>query len=64
MRKWFFLIGLVAVIYLLNVANSRSRREKSPFLQRFKETISILAWSLTTVYILAFLYWLYTVIFK
>ncbi len=64
MRKWIFLLGLVVIIYLLTVSNSKRAQEKSSFLKRFKETISILAWTLATVYVLAFLYLIYNMIFK
>jgi hypothetical protein len=64
MRKWIFLLGLFVIIYLLTVSSSKRAQEKSSFLKRFKETISILAWTLATVYILAFLYLLYNMIFK
>ncbi len=64
MRRWIFLIGLIVIIYLLTVSNSKRAQRRSSFLRRFKETISILAWTLTAIYVMAFLYLLYTQIFK
>lgn len=64
MRKWLFIIGLVAIVYLFSIVNSSKVKEKSPFLQRFNESITVLVWALTIFYVVFFLYYLYTVIFK
>ncbi len=64
MRKWIFFLGLILIIYLLTVSRSKKAEERSSFRKRFKETISILAWTLATVYILSFLYLLYKMIFQ
>ena len=64
MRKWFFLLGLLVLVYLISKLNSSKKQEKSTFFKRMNETVSILVWALSIAYVLAFLYWLYTVIFK
>ena len=64
MRKWLFLFGLLVLVYLISKLNNSKRQEKSPFFKRMNETVSILVWALSIAYTLAFLYWLYTVIFK
>jgi hypothetical protein len=64
MRKWLFLFGLLVLVYLISKLNSSKKQEKSPFFKRMNETVTILVWALSIAYTLAFLYWLYTVIFK
>ena len=51
------------VVWLFSVVNSRRARQRSPWLKRIDETITILVWVLAIAYGLAFLYWLYTLIF-
>ena len=63
MRKWLFFLLILALIYGISRINGR-KRVKSAFLKRLNETITILVWVLLAVYSLAFLYWLYTAIFK
>ncbi len=64
MRKWFFLFGLLVLVYLISKLNNSKSKEKSPFFIRMNETVSILVWALSIAYVLAFLYWLYGAIFK
>jgi len=64
MRKWLFLFGLLVLVYLISKLNKSKTQEKSPFFKRMNETVTILVWALSIAYTLAFLYWLYTVIFK
>jgi magnesium-transporting ATPase (P-type) len=63
MRKWLYFLLILALIYAISQINRR-KRVKSPFLKRLNETITILVWVLLTAYVLTFLYWLYTTIFK
>ena len=64
MRKWFFLLGILVLVYLISKLNNSKKQEKSPFFKRMNETVTILVWALSIAYSLAFLFWLYTVIFK
>ena len=64
MRKWIFLFGLLVLVYLISKLNSSKKQEKSSIFKRMNETVTILVWALSIAYFLAFLYWLYTVIFK
>ena len=64
MRKWFLLLGLILIVYLLSLVNSKKAKNKSPFLKRFNETITILVWALTAAYGITFFLWLYRTIFK
>jgi hypothetical protein len=63
MRRYLILLGAIVVVWLFSVVNSRRAREKSPWLKRVDETITILVWVLAIAYGAVFLYWLYTVIF-
>ncbi|MBN1222712.1 MAG: hypothetical protein JXB23_05655 [Candidatus Aminicenantes bacterium] len=63
MRRWFIYLIIAAGIYLLYRMGGR-KEARSPLGKRLKETISVLVWALLTVYVLAFLYWVYTRIFK
>jgi Ca2+/Na+ antiporter len=63
MRKWLFFLAILALVYIISRIN-RTKQGRSPFFKRLNETFSIIAWVLLTVYILLFLYWLYTRIFR
>lgn len=62
MRKWLFLLGILAVVYFLSQINRR-KKDRSTLFQRIDETLTILVWVLLASYTVFFLYWLYTQIF-
>jgi len=62
MRKWFLFLLIVIVLYIVAKAG-KGKETGSPFHRRFSETLSIVVWALVIVYVLSFLYWLYTQIF-
>jgi hypothetical protein len=63
MRKWFLFLVIIGLVYLASKAGQRGEN-RSSFHQRFSETVSILVWVLIVAYVLSFLYWLYSQIFK
>ena len=63
MRKWFLLLVILGLIYIISKVSQRGE-SRSPFHQRISETLSIVVWVLVVAYGLSFLYWLYTQIFK
>ena len=63
MRKWLFLLAVLGLVYLVSQINRR-KKDRSPLLKRLNETLSLFAWTLVIAYVLFFLYWLYTQIFK
>ena len=63
MRKWFYFLIILIVVYILSKMNWK-KKESSPFLKRLNETLSILVWVLLAAYSISFLYWLYTQIFR
>ena len=60
MRKWLFLLLLLAVLYALSKFTGKKQQARYPFLKRIDKTITLLVWVLLAVYVLSFLYWLYT----
>ncbi|MBU1473759.1 MAG: hypothetical protein KJ768_02670 [Acidobacteria bacterium] len=63
MKRWLFILFLLGVFYLLSWLNKKKLQKRYPFLKRMDLTLTIAAYSLLFVYCLAFLYWLYRVIF-
>ncbi len=63
MRKWLLFLAIIGLIYMISKA-ARREGKRTPFQQRFSETISIVVWVLVLAYVLSFLYWLYTQIFQ
>ncbi|NIM98826.1 MAG: hypothetical protein GTO24_12340 [candidate division Zixibacteria bacterium] len=64
MRKWLYLLLFIAALYVVSRLGTKKKGGKYPILKQISETISIVVWGLLVFYILAFLYWLYTLIFK
>ena len=63
MRKWLFLIGLAAVFYIVIRLNS-GKENKSPFLKRINDAVTIAVWALLIAYLITLGYYLYTTLFK
>jgi len=63
MRKWLFLLGILAIVYFLSQINRR-KKDRSSFFKRLDETLTLLVWTLLAAYTVVFLYWVYTQIFK
>ncbi|MCJ7681266.1 MAG: hypothetical protein MUP70_11110 [Candidatus Aminicenantes bacterium] len=63
MKRWLFILYLLGVFYLLSWLNKKKLQKRYPFLKRMDMTLTIVAYTLLTVYCLAFLSWLYRVIF-
>ncbi len=60
MRKWLYLLLLIAILYAISTANNKRKPAPTPFLKRVSKMITIVAWTILAVYAVAFLYWLYT----
>jgi magnesium-transporting ATPase (P-type) len=63
MRKWLFLLVVLSLVYIFAKANQK-KEVRSPFRKRFNETLSIVVWVMLVAYVVSFLYWLYTQVFK
>jgi len=63
MRKWLFFLAILAAVYAFSRI-SKGKQDRSPFLKRLSESISIVVWVLLAAYAVSFLYWLYKEIFR
>ncbi|MFW6137282.1 MAG: hypothetical protein ACOC5U_04310 [Candidatus Aminicenantaceae bacterium] len=63
MRKWLFLLGFLAVVYVIVRLNSK-KENKSPFFTQLNEAVTIAVWAVLIAYLLVLGYHLYTMIFK
>lgn len=59
MRKWLFVLLVLAVLYALSKITGKKHQARYPFLKRVDRTITLLVWVLLTAYLVSFLYWLY-----
>ena len=64
MRKWLILLLAISLLYALPKLNTRGRRDRFPLLKRINEKVNILAAVLLVVYLVAFLYWLWTEVIR
>jgi hypothetical protein len=64
MRKWLVLLLAIALLYALPKLNTRGRRRDFPLMKRINDTVNLLAAVLLVVYLAAFLYWLWTQVFR
>ncbi len=60
MRKWLVLLLAIALLYALPKINTRRSRRHFPLMKRIDQTINVLAAVLLVVYLVAFVYWLFT----
>lgn len=59
MRKWLYVLLVIAILYAISTLNNKKRRTQDPLLKRIDKIITIVVWTLLTAYGAAFLYWLY-----
>ena len=64
MRKWLFVLLFIAVLYAVSKLGAKQQGKRYPAFKQISETITIIVWVLVVAYVVAFLYWLYTIIFK
>ncbi len=60
MRKWLYLLLVIAILYAISTLGNKKRISRDPFLKRIDKIITIVVWTLVIAYGAAFLYWLYT----
>jgi len=60
LRRWLWLLLVLAVLYAASTLNTRKRQARYPVLKRIDKAITILVWILLATYGFAFFYWLYT----
>lgn len=64
MKKWLFVLLILAILYALSKITGGQHKARYPFLKRIDRTLNILVWVLLVVYIVSFLYWLYSEIIR
>jgi Mn2+/Fe2+ NRAMP family transporter len=60
MRKWLFMLLVLAVLYALSTLTGKKHKTRYPILRRIDRAISVVVWILLAAYGIAFFYWLYT----
>ncbi len=63
MRRLAIFLVILVIVYLVSQA-SKIKGVRSPLRKRFNETLTIIVWVMLVAYVLSFLYWFYTQIFK
>jgi hypothetical protein len=64
MRKWLFVLLVLAVLYALSKITGKRQRARYPFLRRMDRAITILVWIMLAAYLTAFVYWFYTQVIR
>ncbi len=60
MRKWLFVMLVLAILYALSTLTGKKHKARYPILKRIDRAISIVVWILLAAYGVAFFYWLFT----
>jgi cbb3-type cytochrome oxidase subunit 3 len=63
MKKWYLILLLTAILYLVFSTSRKHKKGGREILRRLNSTMSLLAWFLLLVYGLAFIYWVFKSIF-
>jgi len=63
MKKLLYLLLTITLVYVI-FRLTADPKKKSPIGKRINETLNILVWVILLGYFFAFLYWMYTVLFK
>ena len=63
MKKWYLILLLTAILYLVFSTSRKQKKGGREILRRLNSTMNMLAWFLLLVYGLAFIYWIIKSIF-
>jgi hypothetical protein len=63
-RKWLWLLLVLAVLYAASTFNTGKRQARYPILKRIDKAITVLVWILLASYGFTFFYWLYTEVIR
>jgi hypothetical protein len=63
-RKWLWLLLVLAVLYAASTLNTGKRQARYPILKRIDKAITVLVWILLASYGFTFFYWLYTEVIR
>jgi len=64
LRKWFLGLFIIMIFTALLRLGGKKGGHSTRLGSRIKKTLSMLAWVLLSVYVLSFLYWLVTAVFR
>ena len=64
MSKWLIFFLALAAVYAFSKFNTKKNRQQYPRLKRINDAINITVWVLSAAYLIAFLVWLYTNVFR
>ena len=60
MRKWLYVMLVLAALYALSTLTGKKHKARFPILKRIDRAISIVVWILLAAYGAAFFYWLFS----
>ena len=60
MRKWLVLLLAIALLFALPKFNTRWSRRRFPLMKRIDQAVTVVTAILFVVYLVAFVYWLFT----
>jgi hypothetical protein len=64
MRKWLFVLLVLAILYALSTLTGKKHKAKYPILKRVDRAITVAVWFLLAAYGIAFFYWLFTQVIR
>jgi hypothetical protein len=64
MRKWLFVLLILAILYALSNLTGKRHRARYPILKRIDRGISVVMWILLAAYGVAFVYWVFTEVIR
>ena len=63
MKKWYLILLLTAILYLVLSTSIKQKKGGREILRKLNSTMNMLAWFLLLVYGLAFIYWIIKSVF-
>ena len=64
MRKWLFLLLVLAILYALSKITKQQPRSRYPVIRLIDRAVTVLVWVVLTAYVVSFFYWLFTEIIR
>jgi hypothetical protein len=64
MRKWMFVLLVLAILYALSTLTGKKHKAKYPILKRVDRAITVVVWFLLAAYGIAFFYWLFSQVIR
>jgi hypothetical protein len=64
MRKWLFVLLVLAILYALSTLTGKKHKARYPILKRVDRAITVVVWILLAAYGIAFFYWLFNQVIR